>query len=86
MFPRMIHKNPISGRSATLIPFEVQSLWFTDILYPAILAGENPSTVSYKDYTLSEWWWKASVNERFTGKDKLVVVNGRYLPKLAQVM
>ena len=86
MFPRMMHKNPISGRSATLIPFEVQSLWFTDILYPAILAGENPSTVSYKDYTLSEWRWKASVNERFTGKDKLVVVQGRHLPKLAQVM
>ena len=55
MFLRMMHKNPISGRSATLIPFEVQSLWFTDILYPTILAGENPFTVSYKDYTLSEW-------------------------------
>ena len=23
MFPRMMHKNPISSRSATLIPFEV---------------------------------------------------------------
>ena len=86
MFLRMMHKKPISGRSVTLILFEVQSLWFTDILYPTILAGENPSTVPYKDYTLSEWQWKASVNERFTGKDKLVVVQGRHVPKLAQVM
>jgi hypothetical protein len=86
MFPRMMHKNPITGRSATLVPFEIQSLWFTDILYPAILAGENPSTVSYKDYTLSEWRWKASVNERFTGKDKLVVVQGVYLPRMQKVI
>jgi hypothetical protein len=86
MFPRMMHKNPITGRSATLVPFEIQSLWFTDILYPAILAGENPSTVSYKDYTLAEWRWKASVNNRFTGKDKLVVVQGNYLENLEEVL
>jgi hypothetical protein len=86
MFPRMMHKNPISGRSATLIPVEIQSLWFTDIVYPAILAGENPSTVSYKDYTLAEWRWKASINERFTGKDKLVVVQGGYLTRMQEVM
>jgi hypothetical protein len=86
MFPRMMHKNPITGKSATLVPFEIQSLWFTDILYPAILAGENPSTVSYKDYTLAEWRWKASVNNRFTGKDKLVVVQGNYLEKMQKAM
>jgi hypothetical protein len=86
MFPRMMHKNPVSGRSATLIPHEIQSLWLTDIVYPAILAGENPSTVSYKDYTLAEWRWKASVNDRFTGKDKLVVVQGGYLERLQEVM
>ncbi|KIM72887.1 hypothetical protein PILCRDRAFT_15699, partial [Piloderma croceum F 1598] len=79
MFPRMMHKNPTSGKSATLVPIEIQSLWFTDIVYPAIMAGENPSTVSYKDYTLAEWRWKVSVNERFTGKDKLVVVQGGHL-------
>jgi len=55
MFPRMMHKNPLTGRSATLIPFEIQSLWLTDIVYPAIITGANPSTMAYKDYTLSEW-------------------------------
>ena len=86
MFPRMMHKNPVTGKSATLIPFEIQSLWFTDIVYPAILAGENPSTVSYKDYTLAEWRWKASINGRFTGKDKLIVVQGGYLGRMQEVM
>ena len=49
-----MHKNPINDKSMTLILFEVQSLWFTDILYPIIFTGENPFTVSYKDYNLSE--------------------------------
>ena len=86
MVPRMMHKNPITGKSATLVPFEIQSLWFTDMLYPAILAGENPSTMSYKDYTLAEWRWKGSVKNRFTGKDKLIVVQGNYLEKMQKVM
>jgi hypothetical protein len=86
MFPRMMHKNPVTGRSATLIPFEIQSLWLTDIVYPAIIAGENPSTMAYKDYTLSEWRWKVANNNRFSGKDKLVTVQGTHLAPLQQVM
>ena len=86
MFPRMMHKNPVTGRSATLIPFEIQSLWLTDIVYPAIIAGENPSTMAYKDYTLSEWRWKAANNSRFSGKDKLVVVQGTHLGRLPDIM
>jgi len=42
--------------------------------------------MSYKDYTLPEWRWKASVSNRFTGKDKLVVVQGIHLPKLQKIM
>jgi hypothetical protein len=86
MFPRMMHKNPLTGRSATLIPFEIQSLWLTDIVYPAIIAGENPSTMAYKNYTLSEWRWKAANSNRFSGKDKLVTVQGTHLEGLQQVM
>jgi hypothetical protein len=62
MFLRMMRKNPITGQSATLVPVKIQSLWLADILYPAILTGENPSTMSYKDYTLAEWRWLAFVN------------------------
>src|SRR6202790_4870882 len=86
MFPRMMHKNPVTGRSATLIPFEIQSLWLTDIVYPAIIAGENPSTMAYKNYTMDEWRWKASVNNRFSSKDKLVVVQGTHLVPMQEVM
>jgi hypothetical protein len=86
MFPRMMHKNPVSGRSATLIPHEIQSLWLTDIVYPAIIAGENPSTMAYKNYTMDKWRWKASVNNRFSGKDKLVVVQGTHLVPMQEAM
>ena len=64
-FPRMKHRDPITNRTMTLIPWEVQNLFLTDLLYPAIIAGENPSTLLYKDYTLAEWKWKASNNTRF---------------------
>lgn len=34
-FPRMIRKNPGTGRMATLIPRVVQSLWFDEVVIPA---------------------------------------------------
>lgn len=86
MFPRMMHKNLSTGRSATLIPLTIQELWFTEVVYPAIEACENPSTLPYKHYTLEEWRWKSIVNNRFSGKDTLIVVQGKNLPKLQNIM
>jgi len=86
MFPRMIHKNLSSGRSATLIPLAIQELWFTEVVYPAIAACENPSTLPYKHYTLQEWRWKSIVNNRFPGKDTLIVIQGKDLDKLLNIM
>ena len=73
-FPRMKHKDPISNHNATLIPWEVQNLFFIEVLYPAIIAGENPSTMPYKDYTMDQWKWKAANNPKFSGSRKTVVV------------
>ena len=74
-FPRMKHKDPITGLNITLIAWEVQNLFLVEVLYPAIIAGENPSTMPYKNYTLDEWKWKAANNPRFSGSRKTVVVN-----------
>jgi hypothetical protein len=73
-FPRMKHNDPITGKRATLIPWEVQNLFLTEVVYPAIKAGENPSTMPYKNYTLDEWKWKAANNARFSGASRTVVV------------
>jgi len=73
-FPRMKHKDPVTGRTATLIPWEVQNLFLVEVLYPAIMAGENPSTMPYKNYTLDEWKWKAANHARFSGAGRTVVI------------
>jgi hypothetical protein len=85
-FPRMKHKDPITGRAATLIPWEVQSLFLVEVLYPAIVAGENPSTMPYKNYTLDEWKWKASNNIRFSGASRTVVVNQHQFDAIQEAM
>jgi len=82
MFPRMMHKNPLTGWTATIIPFEVQSRWLVEVVYPAIVAGENPSTMAYKGHTMDEWRWKASNNKRFGDFVKTVPVKGTHLPDL----
>lgn len=73
-FPRMKHKDPITNWTMTLLPWEVQNLFLTEVVYPAIIAGENPSMLPYKDYTVDEWRWKASNNARFSGASRSVVV------------
>jgi hypothetical protein len=85
-FPRMKHKDPISEKSATLIPWEVQNMFLVQVVYPAIIAGENPSTMPYKDYTLDEWRWKASMNTRFSGASRTVVVNADQFDAIQQAM
>src|ERR1700722_2440506 len=35
-FPRMIRKNPDTGRMSTLIPKPVQELWFSEVVIPAL--------------------------------------------------
>jgi hypothetical protein len=85
-FPRMRHKDPVTGRRVTLIPWEIQNLFLVEVLYPAIIAGENPSTMAYKDYTLDEWRWKSANNARFSGSNRTVVVNAEQFTALQIAM
>jgi hypothetical protein len=64
-FPRMIHRDEFRGFRVNRIPFEVQSLWFTEVVLPSIIASTVPGCLEYTDFTLDEWRWKASVNHRF---------------------
>ena len=61
-FPRMIHKNPHTGHSATLIPSAVQIVWLTQILLPAMRSMTPQEIREYVDFTYDEWKWKATVN------------------------
>ncbi|KAG8217040.1 hypothetical protein J3R82DRAFT_7369 [Butyriboletus roseoflavus] len=63
-FPRMMHKNPNTGRSATLIPSPVQMVWFTQVLFPAINATSPQEIQEYCNFTYEEWKWKATVNSQ----------------------
>ena len=85
-FPRMKHKDPITNHTVTLIPWEVQNLFLTEVLYPAIIAGENPSTLPYKDYTLDEWKWKAANNTRFSGASRTIAVTAQQFHAIQIVM
>ena len=63
-FPRMMHKHPKTGCSATLIPSPVQIVWLTQVLLPAIRATSPPEIREYSDFTYEEWKWKATVNNQ----------------------
>jgi hypothetical protein len=43
-FPRMIRKNCETGRMSTLIPREVQDLWFSEVVIPAFLSAMGACT------------------------------------------
>lgn len=85
-FPRMKHKDPITNWTMTLLPWEVQNLFLTEVVYPAIIAGENPSMLPYKDYTVDEWKWKASNNARFSGASRTVVVTAEQFDAVQTAM
>ncbi|KAH7917549.1 hypothetical protein BV22DRAFT_994939, partial [Leucogyrophana mollusca] len=63
-FPHMMHKNPNTGRAATLIPSAVQMVWITQVLLPAIKAASPLEMREYSNFTLEEWKWKATVNSQ----------------------
>jgi hypothetical protein len=64
-FPRMIHRDSARGYRVNNIPIEIQSVWFDEIVLPAIITCTLPGGFEYVQFTLDEWRWKASINERF---------------------
>ena len=66
MFPRMIHHNRYTGRNQTVIPYEVQSMWLTEVVLPAMVEATDRSFRPYVDFTLEEWKWKAAKHQGFS--------------------
>jgi hypothetical protein len=81
----MRHRNHLTGRWQTNVPYEVQSAWLTDVVYPAIVGSSNPATMSYVNFTLDEWLWKATSHSRFS-KTKVTSVSAQSLDALQNAM
>jgi hypothetical protein len=74
-FPRMIHRDSMTGWRVNNIPMVVQNTWLSEIVLPSIIAASTEGCIEYVDFTLEEWRWKASINERFH-KNKTTPVHG----------
>ena len=52
MFPRMIHRNRYTGRNKTVIPYEVQSRWLSEVVLPAMIEATDRSFHPYVDFSV----------------------------------
>jgi hypothetical protein len=59
-WPRMKHKNYLTGRWATLVPVEIQSRWLSQVVHPAIIRHSDSGTLPYVDFTLEHLEMKMS--------------------------
>ena len=78
MFPRMKHINATTRKHATLIPWEIYSEFLVQVLYPAVVTCCHPGQWPYVDYTIDQWRWKASMDNRFSGKKSVTVQAGQF--------
>ena len=84
-FPRMIHRDSMTGWRVNNIPMVVQNTWLSEIVLPSIIAASTEGCIEYVDFTLEEWRWKASINERFQ-KNKATPVHGSNMQGLLYSM
>ena len=85
MFPRMKHINVATRRHATLIPWEIQCQFLVEVLYPAVFACCHPGQWPYVNYTIDQWKWKASADNKFSGK-KSIIVEAKQFHGMIEVM
>lgn len=85
-FPRMMHRDPVTGRRKTLIPREIQVLWLTMVVYPAMKACEDKTMEPYNSYTLDEWVWKTDFDNRMNNLTRTVPIKEGFLDKLQDIM
>ena len=83
MFPRMKHKNPLTGQSATLIPWEIQNQFLVEVLHPAMAFASDEACHLYVDYDIETWRWKSTT---MYGFKKTVVMQHEQLSTLQDVM
>jgi hypothetical protein len=59
-WPRMKHKNHLSGRWTVLVPVEIQSRWLSQVVHPAITKYSDPAAMPYINFTLDHLEMKMS--------------------------
>lgn len=83
VFPRMKHRNPVNGRSATLIPWEIQNQFLVEVLHPAMAFASDEARNPYIDYDIETWRWKSTT---MYGFKKTVLLQHDQLPRLQEAM
>ncbi|KAG6369293.1 hypothetical protein JVT61DRAFT_12632, partial [Boletus reticuloceps] len=88
-FPRMIHRDELSGRRATNIPKEVLDYFWTRVLLPAIANNVGDAEAPYAALTLPEVRYKArkgGTRKRTPGRPKAVPFAPKTLEGIMETM
>ena len=67
MFPRMIHRDEHSGRRITLMPLDLQKIFWDKVLLPALREHVDEASRPYMDFTVEEFQNKTASKARPTG-------------------
>ncbi|KAF9234754.1 hypothetical protein BU15DRAFT_36660, partial [Melanogaster broomeanus] len=88
-FPRMIHRDELSGRRATNIPKEVLDYFWMHVLLPAIADNVDDTEALYAALTLPEVRYKArksSTRQRKPGRPKAIPFSPSVLQDIVETM
>jgi hypothetical protein len=66
-FPRMIHRDEHSGRRVTIIPLEVQNVFWDKVVLPTLKTLTPSAAQPYLDFTVDEFQKKAAGKSRLKG-------------------
>lgn len=65
-FPRMIHKNTRNNRAITIIPHDLQDLWFSEVILKALTSAleKHPGIGEYLSHSTEQLRWKTGDRAR----------------------
>lgn len=88
-FPRMLHRHEARGTWEALIPFEVQRMFWNEVLLPALRQNAEPGTEAYMPATVDENLLRAGSKDQRKGahfKAKTVNIQPHVLTDLQATM
>ncbi|EIW51258.1 uncharacterized protein TRAVEDRAFT_54722, partial [Trametes versicolor FP-101664 SS1] len=88
-FPRMLHRHEARGTWEALIPFEVQRMFWNEVLLPALRQNAEPGTEAYMPATVDENLLRAGSKDQRKGahfKAKTVNIQPHILTDLQATM
>ena len=88
-FPRMLHRHEARGSWEALIPFEVQKMFWDEVLLPALRRNAEPGTEAYIPTTVEENMLRAGSKDQRRGiffTAKTVAIQPRTLIRVQKTM